>query len=635
MHINSESYMKIQSISNIYNPFKYKSCSNKTSLNAVSDKSIPMGDVISFSAKNYSIDDIINPTNHCAYCGCKVYTKEQLESIAVKMLSSKGVRLEGDIKSVLEKLDSAMHSQEIETAKNMENEDEIEFFKKFLEISSKKSWLKGKAIFEQVYGVDEDEAAKLLTKNMHPLLKTIDHVSPQNEAMVNMNSDINLVEACYCCNHDLKKGSSFDEFYAMFPSIKNNMPKEKFEYAYSHLLGSSKEVVSQRISASNMLRLLERLFVQKKEAVNYLDSVNFRINGCKTGIVDAIQSCRDEISEKELKITDLQNEIAELEKDPEYVAILKRVNINSQIDSANNTITSLKNSRQRVSNSINELQNTKNKETMTKEEKAEKIKKLKENLSLIENKISEQESNRLELEMQLENLNEEFPTLEMLQSKEAKVRSIYNTHSALKKTKKNIEEKQNQLNEITLRENILKSQISEISEDDIHFELSNYSDTQQDAFKRYKELQEALKFIEDHPNGGSIKLLINSAAKNQITSEISNIEKQSVIIDFNNYSRRENLKLQLSKIQEEKVSAQNSLEKLIQESEKYENIVSDMTEKEAVSQMDEYSHRIACLNEKQNYIKLSQTISTLKAEITLLNQTIKDLESRQAELDIL
>ncbi|MCD7879574.1 MAG: hypothetical protein LUG16_06560, partial [Candidatus Gastranaerophilales bacterium] len=58
----------------------------------------PGMDIVSFSAKNYSKEDIINPTNHCAYCGCKVYDNSQIESLANEILISKYDRNEGKIK---------------------------------------------------------------------------------------------------------------------------------------------------------------------------------------------------------------------------------------------------------------------------------------------------------------------------------------------------------------------------------------------------------------------------------------------------------------------------------------------------------------------------------------------------------
>ena len=108
-------------------------------------------DVVNFTSKKYDADTIANPTNHCGYCGCKVYTEQQLESIAREILNSKYDRFQGKIKSALEKLEGAKHSEEIALAKRLENEQEIEFFNNFLTTASKKPFLKGETIFEQVY----------------------------------------------------------------------------------------------------------------------------------------------------------------------------------------------------------------------------------------------------------------------------------------------------------------------------------------------------------------------------------------------------------------------------------------------------------------------------------------------------
>ena len=212
--------MKILNIGTVYSFNRVRQNQKDNSTNPFLLRNNLSGDVVSFTAKKYDADSIVNPTNHCAYCGCKVYSETQIEALAKTMLSSKSHRLQGDIKSVLEKLDSAVRSEELTFAKKMQNKDEIDFFKKFLQISTDKSFLKGEQIFEQVYSLPEEEALQLLKRNMRPLTKTIDHVSPQNLEEENNNSDINLVEACYCCNHDLKKGVTFAEFYAMFPYTK-------------------------------------------------------------------------------------------------------------------------------------------------------------------------------------------------------------------------------------------------------------------------------------------------------------------------------------------------------------------------------------------------------------------------------
>ena len=238
--------MKIQNITNLYSPFKLNRQKN-SSINNFSNPFLlnkPVGDIVSFRAKAYNADSVENPTNHCAYCGCKVYNDGQIDSLAKEMLRDSSHRLQGDIKSVLEKLETAERSYELTVAKQIENKKEIEFYKKFLDQAEDKAWLKGDAIFMQVYNTDYDEAFELLKKNMRPLLRTIDHVSPQNLSEDNKDEDINLVEACYCCNHDLKKGMPFSEFYTMYPSIKENMPVDKFKYAHAQLLSSSDSVLT-------------------------------------------------------------------------------------------------------------------------------------------------------------------------------------------------------------------------------------------------------------------------------------------------------------------------------------------------------------------------------------------------------
>ena len=424
--------MKIYSI----NPFFRKSTFNTNSSINYSASVFQNNscDIISFSAKKYDAESILSPTNHCAYCGCKVYTEAQIEGIAKDILVSKADRLNGKIKSVLEKLEGAKNSLDLSTAKRMENVEELQFFKKFAEIASKKSFLKGSAIFEQVYNLDNERALELLIKNLHPLLKTIDHVSPQREEKENLNSDINLVEACYCCNHDLKKGVSFAEFYAMYPSIKDNMPSEKFQYAASEILDSSQAGIMQRLSATNLLKTMQRLFVQRTEAVNYLDSVDFRIKRCDMSIESAIQKCFDEISEKEQELNQREQKLAELKLDAEYTAILERLELEKNIFSQDTVIDGLVEKKQRISSQINELRNSdkksknkkkpetsysernKNKTSeLTEEQKQQRIIELKSILSDTETQRQEHVLIKDELSKKLQDLVAKYPTIQMLQ----------------------------------------------------------------------------------------------------------------------------------------------------------------------------------------------------------------------------
>lgn len=303
--------MKILNINNkLYNYNNYGNKSSKVYLNNDLNN-----DVVSFSHKKYSIDDIKCPTDHCGYCGCKVYSDDQIESIAKEILSSKSGKLQGKIRSVLEKLDGAIRADEIAIAKSMENYDEIQFFKNILEISNKSPNLKGDAIFSQIYDMNEKDAIKVLTKNMRPILRTIDHISPKNRKEENNNTDMNLIEACYCCNHDLKKGVSFNEFYTMFPSIKNNMPDDKFQYANANLLEFSQEGIKHRLSADNIIKSINRLVIQKNEILNRLNSIDYRISELKLQIDDSISSIMERIKVKKGKIAKLEAEIKTISQD--------------------------------------------------------------------------------------------------------------------------------------------------------------------------------------------------------------------------------------------------------------------------------------------------------------------------------
>lgn len=632
-----ERVVKIYSINNSYKVNSYNRASSIVS-NPFVLKDLQMGDVVSFSAKKYDADSIINPTNHCAYCGCKVYTEPQIDSIAKEILSSKADRLEGKVKSVLEKLDGAKHSQEIALAKRLENEEQIAFFTNFLDVSSKKSFLKGEAIFEQVYNLEKEDAFELVKKNLHPLQRTIDHVSPQNEEKENNSSDVNLVEACYCCNHDLKKGVSFNEFYTMFPSIKNNMPKEKFEYAMSQLLDSSQTNILQRLSASNMLKHLERLFIQRTEAANYLDSIDFRIKGCKAGIAESVNSCKQEIADKQSQIIELEAKFEELNKDPEYVAMLERYRLTTQLDTLGGTISSLRERRQRASSSLNEIRNPKQSkkqqvEKLSKEEKEARIATLKSTLETLGAQIAKHEEEELNLQIQLEDLDKKFPTIETLQQRKNRADSIFNAHVSLNKEKDYLQEKRNQKARLISEETSLSEEISSMPEETISFNVEEYSQEEQELFARYQALVEAITYIDEHPNGNNMKSLINTAARKKMSEELDSIINEPVIIDYKSCCYRSDLEAKLQKVTKEKEDVQKCIERSEKQCEDLGRTTSAMTMVEASETSRTLSETVRRLTEKQNYIKIPQRIATLYAEITLLNQTIQDLIAKQEKID--
>ncbi len=637
--------MRICAINNISNIGFFNRQKNIHSNNGINLISIRNCDEVSFSGKNYTSESVINPTNHCAYCGCKVYTEAQTESIAQEMLSSKSTRLQGKIRSVSEKLSEGKNAPEITVAKKIENADEIKFFDKFLESSEKKPFLKGESIFEQVYNLNRDEAQKLLVKNMHPLIKTIDHTSPQNLEQDNNNVDLNLVEACCCCNQHLKDGVTFDVFYRMFPSIKNNMPKEKFDFAMAQLLESSQENVKKRISATNILKHLERLFVEKTETVNYLNSIDYKIKSCGDDINVAIEDCENDITEKRNEILEQEGKLSELENDKEYLAILERNKLESSLNVSSMAIEELKGKRLRVSNSLNELVNgnvakksSKSKTNkqgenseLTEEQKQTQISDLKVQLAHINEQIQTEMLSYDEIKLELDILNEEYPTVEMYQSQKNRADKIYASYISLEKERKNRLVLNQSLEEASKKEADILFKISGYPDED--FKSEDYSAAEQADFDRYNKLREALSFIELHPNGGYVKVLINQTALIQINKEIEFLETKPVIIAFNKSRQKKQAELELTKTQ----GVKNDIIKQINNSDKQIHnlsvITSVMSMEEAQKKSEECSNAIRRLTDKQNLVKIPQRISTLKAEIMLLKTTIAELQVKLSKIE--
>ena len=185
--------MKILSLNNFYNLKSNAIGQNRFQTKPVQNSYANVsGDVVSFSAKKYSYESIVNPTNHCAYCGTKVYDEQQIDSLVKEMLSSKHDKLKGKVKSVVEKLEIAKYSQELSLAKRVQNESDVKYFNHLLELTANKPYMRCETVLDQVYGMNQEEAYEEIIKHLKPLQRTIDHISPQNMNQDNNSSDINL-----------------------------------------------------------------------------------------------------------------------------------------------------------------------------------------------------------------------------------------------------------------------------------------------------------------------------------------------------------------------------------------------------------------------------------------------------------
>ena len=590
------------------------------------------GDVVSFSSKKYSAESILNPTNHCAYCGCKVYNEQQIDSLVKEMMASKHDKLKGKVKSVVEKLEIAKYSQELSFAKRVQNEADVEYFNHLLELTANKPYMRCEMVLDQVYGMNSEEAYEEISKHLRPLQRTVDHISPQNLHEDNNSSDINLVESCYCCNHDLKQGISFQEFYAMFPSIKKNMPEEKFQYAAAHLLNSSQDSVMRRMSAISVLNLMNRLNLQKNEAQNELNSINLRIKSCNDSISSAIDFSKEEIAKKEEKIVELEASLVEYKDDPEFKAMLKRITLQSKLDDVEAVIEKLTAKKGRISSNLTSLEKGDKKKDMLKpKDREERIKTYKEIVSTLDVQIKEQQIKRGDLQKEIAVIDEQFPTYETIQREKVRMDSLVTSHKHLKMNEAQIQEKEVLIEDLKLQIAEKKEEIEKIPQtDEKSADFPEEIRQQHFDYLTYVQALQALGAPSYNPN--STRSVINEAARIQLEKQIAEIENNPLTVIHNNTIKRATLKSQKEKLDRTLFDTQKQLGDLKVVRESLMRATAEMTQEEAESRVEELSAKLRDLNDKQNHIRIPEQIERLKSEIKLLHSTIGDLLQKQREI---
>ncbi len=597
-------------------------------------------DCVSFKAKKYTEGTIINPTGHCAYCGSKVYDENQIEAIAKDMLHLKYDRLSGSIKSILSKLSGAQMAPEIALAKKQANAKEIEFFNKLLRYSADRPYVRGEKILKSFYDVEGDDAVDLLKSNMQPVLKTIDHVSPQNLEQNNMHSDINLVESCLCCNHDLKGGMTFPEFYILFPSIKNNMPDDKFKFAQNELLNFSEDDVIKRLSATSLLKHLEVLFNQKKEVQNQLSSVDYRINICNSSIEGTVELCKQDITEKEHEINKLEENLAKLNEDKEYKAIVRRQALIKDVETLDGLISEKGKRMSFLSGKINELKNRKSPQRtkkknrgakpLTDEEAKEKIREYKSELELSQVKVGEYNEKKSEILAQIAELDSHYPTIQDYTAKKEYAERIVSTYNLLDEQNKELNGAQERYTSLEERERNINERLLTYPDDD--FNLDSYTKEEVKLLKRYEEYLSALDFVNQHQNAGNSKGIIYNNARGSLIQTINNLSQNKIVKDYNIYNQKRRFEKELVQISKNKERELHKIKEAQSKIEYYKKIISGISKSEAEQKSAQYSEDIRRVKEKENQTKIPQIIMKIKAEILLLNNTIDNLMQRQREI---
>ncbi len=137
-------------------------------------------DTVSFKGKNYGLEKIKEPTGHCAYCGGKVYSEEQLDSISTEVMKLKGARLTGKLRSILEKLDMPDTYTELAIQRRKVNKEHIAFFNKLSSYAQNSGTETGAELLLKYSDFKTEEEVKAeIMSHLKPLQKTIDHITPQ------------------------------------------------------------------------------------------------------------------------------------------------------------------------------------------------------------------------------------------------------------------------------------------------------------------------------------------------------------------------------------------------------------------------------------------------------------------------
>ncbi len=288
-------------------------------------------DTVSFTSKitNNKLD-IKEPTNHCAYCGEKLYTQKELDSLCQELLSQNSHRLEGKIISVSGKLESKGKTSALAEKKREVNSKEIEFFKDFMDKAQKHPRLSGREILTDLCGMKNDAAAACLKKNLSPLLRTIDHVLPQKTRNGNIDDEMNLVETCYTCNNHIKNGEHFYTFLSLYPSISDYMPAKKYEYAALDLMQNPAHKSAE--VSSNILKFIDDAQTGQREAQNKVNSFGKLIQNLMPAANMELERVNGEITGNNQKIKEFQSQFKKANNDPEFAAMRKKMILEKSVE---------------------------------------------------------------------------------------------------------------------------------------------------------------------------------------------------------------------------------------------------------------------------------------------------------------
>ena len=586
-------------------------------------------DTVSFSGKDYSKSQIEHPTNHCAYCGEKVYSEQKLLSKAKTIANHNKKFLEGDIRSILQNIGQIGNDSHLAKRKREENSKEIKFFNELNTLSRKYPRILAKDLVNQYLNPDKKDPVDVIFDNMHPMLSTIDHVDPQREKSDNMNNQMNLVEACYTCNHDIKNGLPFDEFLALYPTIAYFMPEDKLDFANVNGTKTLSRTIESTEDITELQTRLKSLESKRATAQSQVDCLTRDIQECLGDMDTAIQMQLREKNGKEQELENFQKEVQDMRLDPEFQIISEKKQLSDRLSSLKKTKQQTTTSISRINAALKKedkknstVEKLKRKKQRQREEvdNDEKKERLGQKLEAAQAALVHTNEEIEQVSKRLQTLRAKLPDIEDLREQKQGLEEKIKEYEQYRAATKELQAVQNiTMPNLTQRKAALEQRKTEIEQS----QSLEMSDEEKEKYKKYKETLKQLDLIKSKERDKELKEILLISEEHFLRQRDA-LEADPAVQKAKKIDEYEYLKKQINNADEDILDAQDRQSRLIGEVFAFERAYSNENEEEIQQQLNTLNETIKRLESKAKWINVEDKINKLKAEISIIEKRCQE-----------
>ena len=586
-------------------------------------------DTVSFSGKDYSKSQIEHPTNHCAYCGEKVYSEQKLLSKAKTIANHNKKFLEGDIRSILQNIGQIGNDSHLAKRKREENSKEIKFFNELNTLSRKYPRILAKDLVNQYLNPDKKDPVDVIFDNMHPMLSTIDHVDPQREKSDNMNNQMNLVEACYTCNHDIKNGLPFDEFLALYPTIAYFMPEDKLDFANVNGTKTLSRTIESTEDITELQTRLKSLESKRATAQSQVDCLTRDIQECLGDMDTAIQMQLREKNGKEQELENFQKEVQDMRLDPEFQIISEKKQLSDRLSSLKKTKQQTTTSISRINAALKKedkknstVEKLKRKKQRQREEvdNDEKKERLGQKLEAAQAALVHTNEEIEQVSKRLQTLRAKLPDIEDLREQKQGLEEKIKEYEQYRAATKELQAVQNiTMPNLTQRKAALEQRKTEIEQS----QSLEMSDEEKEKYKKYKETLKQLDLIKSKERDKELKEILLISEEHFLRQRDA-LEADPAVQKAKKIDEYEYIKKQINNADEDILDAQDRQSRLIGEVFAFERAYSNENEEEIQQQLNTLNETIKRLESKAKWINVEDKINKLKAEISIIEKRCQE-----------